>query len=253
MAGEGRATAPHSMGSKRSLTQRLQRRYFKPEDHPYRLYEAEIARQLQPEHTLLDCGCGRDGEVIRQFVGQCARQVGVDLGEAEPDLLATGVEYHVADMCATGLADEVADVAISRAVLEHLRCPQDAFDEVARVLKPGGVFVTLAPNLGDYVSITSWIVPNSLHPWIVKMTEGRDLDDTFPAYYRANTRSTVNRLARRAGLEVESFRYLGQYPAAFLFNPVLFLAATGYEKLISSTELLGFLRGWLLTSIRKPV
>ena len=44
---------------------------------------------------------------------------------------------------------------------------------------------------------------------------------------------------------------LKHFPAYFTFNPVLFYFATGYEKLISSTEKLRFLRGWLLVVIRK--
>jgi len=238
--------------SESTLTQRLQRRFFRSEDHPYRHYEAEIARQLRPESTLLDAGCGRTGEVVRKFEGQAARLIGVDLGEADPELAELGIEFHQADMGNTGLPDEVADVVISRAVIEHLLDPEAAFREVARVLKPGGAFVALAPALGDYVSIISKLTPNSLHPWMVKLTEGRAVEDTFPAYYRANTRRAVRRVGRQAGLEVESFRYLGQYPAAFMFNPVLFLMATGYEKVISSTELLGFLRGWYLAVLRKP-
>ena len=235
-----------------TLTQRLQQRFFRAEDHPYRLYEAEIARQLRPEHTLLDAGCGRSGEVVRKFRDRAARLIGVDLGEGAPDLAEAGVEYTRADMADTGLPDAVADVVISRAVIEHLVDPDRAFGEVARLLRPGGAFVALAPSLGDYVSLISKLVPNRLHPWIVKQTEGRAVEDTFPAYYRANTRGAVRRVAAHAGLELESFRYLGQYPAAFMFNPVLFLMATGYEKVISRFETLGFLRGWYLAVMRKP-
>jgi len=35
---------------------------------------------------------------------------------------------------------------------------------------------------------------------------------------------------RGAGLEVESFRYLGQYPSYFMFNGFLFLLATGTRR-----------------------
>lgn len=234
------------------LAARLQAKYFRPEDHPYRLYEAEIERQLPDGGTLVDAGCGRHGEVVRKFRDRAGHLVGVDLGDPAPDVAEVGLEYHKADMADTGLDAEIADVVISRAVIEHLVDPDEAFAEVARILKPGGAFVTLAPNLGDYVSLISWMTPNALHPWIVKKTEGRDVADTFPAYYRANTRRSVTKYARRNGLEVESFAYLGQYPAAFLFNPVLFWFATGYEKVISRFEFLGFLRGWYLTVLRKP-
>ena len=51
--------------SESTLTQRLQRRFFRSEDHPYRHYEAEIARQRRPESTLLDAGCGRGAPLTR--------------------------------------------------------------------------------------------------------------------------------------------------------------------------------------------
>lgn len=235
-----------------TLTQRLKDRYFRPEDHPYRQYERAIERSLAPTDTLVDAGCGRHAEVLRKFDGRSARLIGVDLGPPAPDVLDLGIEFHQRDMADTGLPDGIADVVISRAVLEHLVDPTAAFREVARILAPGGRFVTLAPNLGDYVSIVSYLVPNRLHPWLVAKTEGRAVEDTFPAYYRANTRRAIRRLCGASGLELDSFEYLGQYPAAFLFNPVLFLAATGYEKVISRFERLGFLRGWLLAVARKP-
>jgi SAM-dependent methyltransferase len=141
---------------------------------------------------------------------------------------------------------------ISRALMEHLPEPERAFREIRRVLKPGGRYVFLAPNLGDYTAWVAKLVPNRLHPWIVRMTEGRPTQDTFPAYFRCNTRRALRRLCGEAGLELESAEYLGQYPSYFLFNPVLFLVATGYEKLISRFDALGFLRGWLLVSLRRP-
>jgi len=236
-----------------TLTERLRDRMFRSEDHPYRIYEREIGRVLEPGGTLLDAGCGRSAPVLSGFRDQAGRLIGVDLGEAEPGVAERGVEFHSRNLCDTGIPGAVADVVISRAVLEHLEDPESAFCEISRLLRPGGHFVTLAPNLGDYVSLFSLVIPNRLHPWLVERTEGRAVEDTFPAYYRANTRRAMRRLAAGSGMVVESFRYVGQYPAAFMFNPVFFLAASGYEKLISSVEPLGFLRGWILAVFRKPL
>jgi SAM-dependent methyltransferase len=234
------------------LSHRLRDRWFAPDDHPYCHLEREIERRLSPELSILEVGCGRGAPLLRRYEGRVGERVGIDLVEFTPEALASGARLRNADVVDTGLEPASIDLAWSRAVMEHVEHPERAFAELARVLKPGGVYVFLAPNLGDYTTWISRLVPNRLHPWIVKRTEGRAEEDTFPAFYRSNTFSRVRKLARGAGLEVEKLEYLGQYPNYFLFNPVLFTIAGGYEKLISRFDALGFLRGWLLAVIRKP-
>lgn len=77
-------------------------------------------------------------------------------------------------------------------------------------------------------------------------------EDTFPTAYRTNTRTDVERLAASAGLRVESFEYLSQYPNYLMFNGALFFLGVCYEKLISRFEALRILRGWILVTLRKP-
>ena len=81
---------------------------------------------------------------------------------------------------------------------------------------------------------------------------GREEADVFPTRYRTNTRRAVERLSAQAGLEIEGFRYLGQYPNYLLFNAGLFLLGTGYDKLVTRFECLRFLRGWILVTLRRP-
>ena len=240
------------MAAEETLTQRLQRRYFAPEDHPYRIYERAVEALLRPEHTLVDGGCGRTAPVLRKYKHKARRLVGVDLVEFDPATREPGIDYVAASIGDTGLEAESVDLLISRALMEHVEDPAAVFREARRILVPGGHFVYLAPNLWDYGSLAAWMIPNRMHPWIVARTEGRATEDTFPTYFRANTRRTVRRLARASELEIDSFRYLGQYPAYLAFNPLLFLLGTAYEKVISRFELLGFLRGWILVDLRKP-
>lgn len=89
-------------------------------------------------------------------------------------------------------------------------------------------------------------------PRIVSTVEGRAEEDTFQTAYRTNTRADVERLAASARLTVESFEYLSQYPNYLMFNAGLFFLGTCYEKLISRFDSLGFLRGWILVTLRKP-
>jgi SAM-dependent methyltransferase len=232
-----------------ALTQRLKNRYF-PEEHPYRIFEREVERYLRPEDTLLDAGCGRTAPILVKYQGRARRLIGVDLVEFDPGV--RGPELYHCDLGAMPLDDDCVNVTMARSVMEHVMDPARVYGEIYRVLKPGGHFIFLTANLWDYASVIAKIIPNRFHPWIVSTTEGREERDVFPVAYRTNTRAAVAKWTEGAGFELLSFRYLGQYPSYFMFNGLLFLLATGYEKLITKVPALNFLQGWILATLRKP-
>jgi len=234
------------------LAERYLRKYFGTAIHPYRTFEDEVGQRLLPPHTLLDAGCGRGAPVLVKFRGRAARLIGVDLVDFRGDDLA-GVELHKGDCGDMPVESGSVDVVMARSVMEHVADPLRVYGEINRVLRDGGHFVFLTPNLWDYASLIAKAVPNRLHPTIVARTEGRAEHDVFPVCYLTNTRRAVNGWAERTGFEVESFRYLGQYPGYFMFNGFLFLLATAYEKVISRFDALAFLRGWILVVLRKRV
>jgi SAM-dependent methyltransferase len=231
------------------LSERLKKRFFGSAEHPYRTFEREIDRLLRPEHTLLDAGCGRTAPVLRKYRSKATRLIGVDL--VEFDTSVDGIELHRADLAKLPLGDSCVDVVMSRSVMEHIGDPPSVYREFYRVLRPGGHLVFLTQNLWDYAALIAAVVPNRFHPWIVAKAEGRAEQDVFPTRYRTNTRAAVKRWAVEAGFEIVSFRYLGQYPSYFLFNGLLFLVATGYEKVISRVKALNFLQQWIFVVLRK--
>lgn len=230
------------------LAQRLKDRYFGG-DHPYRTFEREVESYLGPEHTLLDAGCGRTAPILSRYRGRARRLIGVDLVEFDPNV--RGLELHRCDLGAIPLEDDCVDLIMARSVMEHVTDPARVYGEMHRILRPGGHFIFLTANLWDYASIIAKLVPNRFHPWIVSKTEGREEKDVFPTAYRTNTRGAVYKWAMKTGFEIVSFRYLGQYPSYFMFNGVLFLLATGYEKLIGSISALNFLQGWIFVTLKK--
>lgn len=243
---------PFPLSEPLTRTERIKARYFDEEDHPYRHLERAIEAYIEPHFTVLEAGCGRNAEVLSKYRGKAERLIGVDPVEFT---LAEGleeIELQRGDISNTGLPSSSVDLVISRALMEHLPSPRGAFAEIHRVLKPGGRYIYLVPNLGDYGSIVALLTPNSLHPAIVKFVEGRSIEDTFPAYFRCCTKGSIQKFCDSTGLKLAKCEYLGQYPAYFQFNSALFYLFTGYEKLISKVDALRFLRGWLLVEIEKP-
>jgi SAM-dependent methyltransferase len=233
-----------------ALAERLRERLYRDDEHPYRIFEAEVAKQLAPGATLLDAGCGRTAPVLARFRGRAARLIGVDVVDFRSD--AADLELHCCDLASMPIAENSVDLVMARSVMEHVTQPREVYAEVFRVLRPGGSFIFLTANLWDYASLIAKLVPNRFHPWIVARTEGRREEDVFPIAYRTNTRRAVNRWAVQSGFEVIDFRYLGQYPSYFLFNSFLFLLGSGYEKLVSGIPVLNPLQGWILAALRKP-
>jgi SAM-dependent methyltransferase len=231
------------------LAESLRERFFGDDEHPYLTLERIVGSYLKPDYALLDAGCGRTAPVLVKYRGRARRLIGVDLVDFPAAI--DGLELLHTDIAAIPIEDACVDLVMSRSVMEHVVDPLAVYREMYRVLKPGGHFIFLTGNLWDYAALVAQAVPNSFHPWIVAKTQGRAQADVFPTAYRTNTLRAVRRWAARSGFAIQSFEYLGQYPAYFMFNGFLFLLATAYEKLIQRFEALRFLRGWILVVLRK--
>jgi len=241
-----------SLNSKSAMSPwalRLADKYYPNESHPYRLFERRVLELLRPDQVLVDAGCGRSAPVLQRFRGKARELVGIDL--VPFDSSVSGLNLIHGDLVRTGLPDESVDVIMSRSVMEHITDPPATYSEMNRILRPGGHFIFLTANMWDYASLISKLIPNRFHSKIVAITEGREEKDVFPVAYRTNTRRAIARFASQTDFEVLSLDYLGQYPNYFLFNGLLFLIATGYEKLVDRIRPLHFLKGWILATLRK--
>ena len=233
-----------------AMAERLLARYYGGNAHPYRSYESAVDCLLPTGGTLLDAGCGRTAPVLRKYLGRAGRLIGIELVDFTD--VPPGIETYNSDLGQLPLPDACVDLIMSRSVFEHLANPEAVYREFARVLNPGGRVVFLTANMWDYGTLVARMVPNRFHAAIVRNVEGRADEDTFPTEYKTNTRTEIDRLAAGAGLQVEAFSYLSQYPNYLMFNGVLFFVGMCYEKLISRFEALRFLRGWILVTLRRP-
>jgi len=232
------------------LTERLRDRFYKNEQHPYRIFEARVEESLSPDTVLLDAGCGRTAPVLAKYIGSARRLIGVELVEFVD--VPHGIETYNSDLANIPIESGSVDLIISRSVFEHLQDPASVYREFSRVLKPGGRVIFLTANMWDYGTLVARLVPNRFHARIVKAVEGRPEEDTFPTAYKTNTPGQIRRLADNAGLYIEAIEYLNQYPNYFMFNGALFLLGMGYERITTRFEMLKYLRGWLLVTLSKP-
>jgi SAM-dependent methyltransferase len=113
-------------------------------------------RYIDPQMTVLDVACGY-GEFINNI--QAKSKHAIDLNPDTKGFLGSDVSFHETradDM--VGLADASIDVAFTSNFLEHLESKSmcdSVFKEVLRVLRPGGKFIVMGPNI-RYLAREYW-------------------------------------------------------------------------------------------------
>jgi hypothetical protein len=87
-------------------------------------------------------------------------------------------------------------------VLEHLMAPGAVFAEVQRVLRPGGQFIFVTPNLNSPYMRATVHTPDGVMRMLARVFEGRAENDVFPTTYRMNTEASIRAAAERTGFRV---------------------------------------------------
>src|SRR2546425_8691834 len=101
--------------------------------------------------TVVDIGCGAGMDLLlaAQAVGLHGRAIGIDMTDAMADRARMGaraigldnVEIRLGDALSLPVESDSVDFVISNSVLNLTPDKREAFDEVFRVLKPGGQFL----------------------------------------------------------------------------------------------------------------
>lgn len=145
------------------------------------------------------------------------------------------------------------DGCVSNYVLEHVQDPVTHLAEISRVLVPGGVYVFRTSNRFHYVGAVAQATPHWFHEAVSNRLRGlpTGADDPYPTHFAMNSRGAVVRLAREAGLSVETLRMVEKEPSYGTISPVLFLALTAYERAVNASERLAPLRANIFAVLKK--
>jgi 2-polyprenyl-3-methyl-5-hydroxy-6-metoxy-1,4-benzoquinol methylase len=179
-------------------------RYYLPAD----VYETLVSKLIVDGVRWLDVGGGRsifpeNPTLARTLAGRCTTVVAVD--PSDNVRKNTSAHEAVQSTLEAYQPNEAFDVATARMVVEHVSDPESFVAALARLVRPGGAVVILTVGLWSPVTIVSRLLPFRFHHTIKRMVWGGAEEDTFPAFYRMNTRRSLRRLFDRAGFSEELF------------------------------------------------
>jgi len=231
----------------------LEKYYPKPRFEGGTLPFFRLCREKIPPHSrILEIGAG-PGNACSETLSGIGDVTGIDI---DPDVknnrfLSSAVAYDGRKM---PFEDESFDACVSNWVLEHVEHPVEHFREVARVLRPGGVYCLRTPNLYHYVSIGARLLPHSIHLMLAnrlrRMPEGAH--DPYPTWFRSNTRSRLEQLCRTAGLREPAITMLEPEPSYGKAHAILFYPFMAYERLVNSSRIFEGMRLTILLAVHKP-
>lgn len=164
------------------------------QDYPDILADLE----KEPFTDLLDCGCGTGSmtSLLHQAYPE-RHYTGIDLPpkmiEVAQSKQLPNARFIVGDCENLPFAENSFDVVICSQSFHHYPNPQDFFNSVYRVLRPGG-WLILRDNTGPNVFI--WLI-NHIEIPLAHLAGHGDV--------RVYSRSQIQSMCEKAGLSLESF------------------------------------------------
>jgi 2-polyprenyl-3-methyl-5-hydroxy-6-metoxy-1,4-benzoquinol methylase len=189
-------------------------------------YEVTVDRLVTKDCKWIDIGGGKsvfpyNQKLARELADRCALFVGVD-PSANLDQNEF-VHRRVKSTIEEFRSDETFDLATLNMVAEHLKEPELVVQSLARLIRPGGYVVIYTPNRWSLVSIAASLIPNRWHHYFRQVLWQAKKEDTFPTYYKMNTRTRLRALFDDGGFSEAAFTYLEACGVVQRFRSTYFL------------------------------
>ena len=115
----------------------------------HRFVEKPMMKSMIPDLTskkilMLGCGTAEEVELLKEFGAVDQNLIGIDISEKEIELAKEfypNVEFIVGDMHNLPFKGETFDFIYSSLAVHYSAEPLKVYNEVHRVLKPGGLFL----------------------------------------------------------------------------------------------------------------
>jgi len=207
----------------------------------FRQDQYERMLRLLPRGTkgrLLDIGCGR-GDFIRYAAQSGWNTEGVDLMDWDSPY---EVPIRIGDFLEMDLPEGSYDVMTAWALLEHVRKPSLFFQKVSRLLRTGGLFIFVVPNVS---------APGMRH----------SCAEDIPRHLWLFTPDAVRRYLGTYGMEAVSVLHSGEIYRAYPFGLLRYwfgrsrnFRCADYENrsvaLLRNRQIKGNLRTWISEVVR---
>ena len=125
---------------------------YNKKDRPITSYPSKLIKyliqkfKLEKESKLLELGPGR-GEFLNEFHKNGFQVFAVDISDYVLEL-CPNAKFKKANLENEKIPfeDNYFDIVYTKSFVEHFYHPEKIFEEIFRVLKPGGKIITLTPN-----------------------------------------------------------------------------------------------------------
>jgi 2-polyprenyl-3-methyl-5-hydroxy-6-metoxy-1,4-benzoquinol methylase len=147
------------MGNSEKFWDRLASRFDRFEKKDELIYQNIIEKtrkHLKKDDVVLDFGCGT-GIVSTEIAGDVAKVVGIDISSKMLDIARSkaqsrglaNIENKQSDILGKDLDGKNFDVLLGFYIIHLLDDPQVILKRIKQLLKPGGLFISTTPCLGQ--------------------------------------------------------------------------------------------------------
>ena len=220
------------------------------------IYEEILKEYFQSNYVWLDLGCGHQllppwrHEEEKNLVKKIKTIIGLDY-DFNSLLKHRTVNNRIrGDISMLPFFDNSFDLITSNMVFEHIKYPEVQLKEIFRILKPGGKLIFHTPNTLGYSTFIAWLIPEMIKSKLVFLLQGRIEEDVFPAYYKINSKSKIEKIAKLVGFNIKNIKMICSSANFVIIPPIVILELLIIRLLM--TKVLKNLRTNIIAILEKP-